>query len=114
MRLCPHRRYRAGRVRPALEHLPRAPYITPNDVDCKGCPERRGQGLAWTDKPPTVPGWYWYIQSGSSSPCIVQLMYRGLDTYRLKASFAGIEDDEYVEDLEGWWAGPIPIPEEAA
>lgn len=34
--------------------LPRAPHITPNDVDCKGCPERR-PGLAWTTEPPTVP-----------------------------------------------------------
>lgn len=25
----------------AWNSLPRAPHITPNDVDCKGCPERR-------------------------------------------------------------------------
>ena len=96
----------------AWNALPRSPHITPNDADCAGCPERRDQGLVWTKEPPTVPGWYWYIQLPSSSPCIVQLLYRGLDTYRLKASFAGIEDDEYVEDLEGQWAGPIPMPEE--
>lgn len=28
----------------AWNSLPRAPHITPNDVDCKGCPERRYQG----------------------------------------------------------------------
>ena len=27
----------------AWNNLPRAPHITPNDVDCKGCPERRYQ-----------------------------------------------------------------------
>ena len=35
----------------------RAPHIIPNDVDCKGCPERQNQGLVWTKEPPTVPGW---------------------------------------------------------
>lgn len=91
---------------------PEPPRITPNDVDCKGCPERR-PGLVWTKEPPTVPGWYWYTQSDFSRPRIVQLMYRGLDTDRLTASFAGNEEDEWVEDMVGRWAGPIPMPEEA-
>lgn len=96
----------------AWNNLPRAPHITPNDADCKGCPERQNQGLVWSAKPPTVPGWYWYTQSDFSRPRIVQLMYRGLDTDRLTASFAGNEEDEWVEDMVGRWAGPIPIPEE--
>ena len=90
---------------------PEPPRITPNDVDCKGCPERR-PGLVWTKEPPTVPGWYWYTQSDFSRPRIVQIMYRGLDTDRLTASFAGNEEDEWVEDMVGRWAGPIPMPEE--
>lgn len=90
----------------------RAPHITPNDADCKGCPERQNQGLTWSTGHPTVPGWYWYTQSDFSRPRIVQLMYRGLDTDRLTASFAGNEEDEWVEDMVGRWAGPIPIPEE--
>lgn len=94
----------------AWNNLPRAPHITPNDVDCKGCPERR-PGLVWTKEPPTVPGWYWY-QCCFSRPRIAQIMYRGLDTDRLTASFAGNEEDEWVEDMVGRWAGPIPIPEE--
>lgn len=87
----------------------RAPHITPNDADCKGCPERR-PGLVWTKEPPTVPGWYWY-QRYFSRPRIVQIMYRGLDTDRLTASFAGNEEDEWVEDMVGRWAGPISMPE---
>lgn len=90
---------------------PEPPRITPNDVDCKGCPERR-PGLVWTKEPPTVPGWYWYTQRDFSRPRIVQIMYRGLDTDRLTASFAGNEEDEWVEDMVGRWAGPIPMPEE--
>lgn len=91
---------------------PEPPRITPNDADCKGCPERR-PGLVWTKEPPTVPGWYWYTQSDFSRPRIVQIMYRGLDTDRLVVSFAGNEENEWVEDMVGWWAGPIPMPEEA-
>lgn len=96
----------------AWNSLPRAPRITPNDADCKGCPERR-LGLVWGTESPTVPGWYWYHRY-FSSPRIVQLMYRGLDTDRLTASFAGNEEDEWVEDMVGRWAGPIPMPEEHA
>lgn len=92
--------------------LPRAPRITPNDADCKGCPERQNQGLVWTMEKPKAPGWYWYTQSDLSRPRIVQLMYRGLDTDRLTASFTGKEEDEWVEDMVGRWAGPIPMPEE--
>lgn len=90
----------------------RAPHITPNDVDCKGCPERQNQGLVWSMEKPKAPGWYWYHRY-FSSPRIVQLMYRGLDTDRLVVSFAGNEENEWVEDMVGWWAGPILIPEEA-
>ena len=90
---------------------PEPPRITPNDADCKGCPERR-PGLVWTKEPPTVPGWYWYTQRDFSRPRIVQIMYRGLDTDRLTASFAGNEEDKWVEDMVGRWAGPIPMPEE--
>ena len=89
----------------------RAPHITPNDADCKGCPERR-PGLVWGTESPTVPGWFWYTQNDFSRPRIVQLMYRGLDTDRLTASFAGKEEDEWMEDMVGRWAGPIPMPEE--
>lgn len=88
------------------------PRITPNDADCKGCPERR-PGLVWTMEKPKAPGWYWYHRY-FSSPRIVQLMYRGLDTDRLVVSFAGNEENEWVEDMVGWWAGPILIPEEHA
>lgn len=89
---------------------PEPPRITPNDADCKGCPERR-PGLVWSMEKPKAPGWYWYHRY-FSSPRIVQLMYRGLDTDRLVVSFAGNEENEWVEDMVGWWAGPILIPEE--
>lgn len=92
---------------------PEPPRITPNDADCKGCPERQNQWLVWTMEKPKAPGWYWYHRY-FSSPRIVQLMYRGLDTDRLVVSFAGNEEDEWVEDMVGRWAGPIPIPEEHA
>lgn len=92
----------------AWNSLPRAPHITPNDVDCKGCPERR-PGLAWTKEPPKVPGWYWY-QRCFSRPRIAQVKARGLG---MIAIFAGNEEDEWVEDMVAFWAGPIPGPEES-
>lgn len=95
----------------AWNSLPRAPHITPNDADCKGCPERR-PGMVWTTEPPTVPGWYWY-QCCFSPARIAQIKYRGLDTDRMIASFAGNKEDEWVENMAALWAGPIPGPEEA-
>ena len=38
----PKRRTR-GKALAAWNALPRSPHVTPNDADCAGCPERRGQ-----------------------------------------------------------------------
>ena len=40
----------------AWDAFPRAPHITPNDADCKGCPERQNQGLVWTTGSPRCRG----------------------------------------------------------
>ena len=91
----------------------RAPHITPNDVDCKGCPERR-PGLVWSAKPPTVPGWYWwkcldhieegpqavYIKAGTNYQrgyLVMFFLYNGLTYHHCDKCRL---------------AGPIPIPEE--
>lgn len=80
----------------AWNSLPRAPRITPNDADCKGCPERRPPqpALTWTDESPKEAGWYWH---------------------HIPPHFGmGIEwiDPEDQEPGDGEWAGPIPLPEE--
>jgi hypothetical protein len=59
--------------------------------------------MTWTTEKPTVPGWYWW-KSKQYSPVIVEI-------YRLE-----VRGESYlligVEDAEGLWAGPIPLPEE--
>ena len=81
----------------AWNSLPRAPHITPNDADCKGCPERRPPqpALVWTDEPPKVPGWYWHKENSGE----------------IRMIGVGVDLSEY-ESLPGQWAGPIPMPEE--
>lgn len=87
--------------------LPRAPHITPNDADCAGCPERRSQGLVWTENPPTVPGWYWIRAKKGGKYVVFEVVSEGdqLDVDMAGASFS-------IEALIVEWSGPIPIPEE--
>lgn len=77
----------------------RAPRITPNDADCKGCPERQNQGLVWSAKPPTVPGWYWWREKDRPEGKGIIIYTNDMDLM-------------YCADSEEW-AGPSPIPEEA-
>ena len=92
----PKRRTR-GKAIAAWNSLPRDPHITPNDADCKGCPERRPPqpALVWTDEPPKVPGWYWHKENSGE----------------IRMIGVGVDLSEY-ESLPGQWAGPIPMPEE--
>ena len=76
---------------------PRAPHITPNDADCKGCPERR-LGLVWGTESPTVPGWYWWREKDRPEGKAIIIYTNDMDLM-------------YCADSEEW-AGPIPMPEE--
>ena len=93
----------------AWNNLPRASRITPNDVDCKGCPERQNQGLVWSAKPPTVPGWYWHRMIGSKQSSTMAYVGGREDNLRCES----IWGNRYLTRFKGFeWAGPIPIPEE--
>lgn len=88
----------------------RAPHITPNDADCKGCPERR-PGLVWTKEPPTVPGWYWQRAIGRENTYTMALITLWDNELRCKT----IWDNKQLARFKGFeWAGPIPMPEEHA
>ena len=87
----------------------RAPRITPNDADCKGCPERQNQGLVWGTEPPTVPGWYWQRLIGRENTCTMAWITLENKKLRCKSIFG----DRQLTRFKGFeWAGPIPIPEE--
>lgn len=84
--------------------LPRAPHITPNDADCKGCPERR-PGLEWTTEPPTVPGWYWWRWHKGAEAIPLEVREGLIVEYPRRTLRA-------VADIGGQWAGPIPMPKD--
>ena len=87
---------------------PEPPHITPNDADCKGCPERR-PGLVWTKEPPTVPGWYWQRRIGIENTCTMALITLWDNELRCKTLW----DNKQLARFKGFeWAGPIPMPEE--
>lgn len=95
----------------AWNSLPRAPHITPNDADCKGCPERR-PGLAWTKEPPKVSGNYWWI-CGQEQPDEPQMVNVVLSEGRFHFFFHYSEGPFFHECDSCRWAGPIPGPEES-
>ncbi|WP_448338944.1 Lar family restriction alleviation protein [Desulfovibrio piger] len=81
----------------AWNSLPRHHDISPNKVDCAGCPERRyRQGLVWTKEEPMHEGWYWWKCAG-----II-----GIDFVREGGK-------RVLNDKTALWAGPIPLPQEA-
>lgn len=87
---------------------PEPPHITPNDADCKGCPERR-PGLVWGTEPPTVPGWYWQRLIGRENTRTMAWITLENKKLRCKSMFG----DRQLTRFKGFeWAGPIPIPEE--
>lgn len=93
----------------AWNALPRAPHITPNDADCKGCPERR-PGLAWTTEPPKVPGWYWQRVAGNERSCT--MAWITIEDKKLRCE--SVWGNRQLTRFKGFeWGGPIPRPEEA-
>lgn len=91
---------------------PEPPRITPDDVDCKGCPERR-PGLVWGTESPTVPGWYWQRAIGREDTCTMAWIRVSFGDKNLRCK--SIFGDRQLTRFKGFeWAGPIPIPEEHA
>lgn len=91
---------------------PEPPRITPNDVDCKGYPERR-PGLVWGTESPTVPGWYWQRAIGREDTCTMAWIRVSFGDKNLRCK--SIFGDRQLTRFKGFeWAGPIPIPEEHA
>lgn len=96
----------------AWNALPRAPHITPNDADCKGCPERRPPqpALVWTDEPPKVPGWYWQRVAGNERSCT--MAWITIEDKKLRCE--SVWGNRQLTRFKGFeWGGPIPRPEEA-
>lgn len=89
---------------------PEPPRITPNDADCKGCPERQNQGLEWGTESPTAPGWYW-LDEDPKPPRPVEVVPFGPDG---NMHIRGYTEMRLVDKIMGRWAGPIPMPEEPA
>lgn len=92
---------------------PEPPHITPNDADCKGCPERQNQGLVWTKESPKVSGNYWWI-CGQEQPDEPQMVNVVLSEGRFHFFFHYSEGPFFHECDSCQWAGPIPMPEEHA
>ena len=76
--------------------------------------------LAWTDTPPTDPGFYWMRPKNHRRVpmTIAKVSSTQYDKERgLKVERAGAGDSEWLNEFtqEAWrveWAGPIPQPEE--
>lgn len=65
--------------------------------------------MNWASKKPTVPGWYWYRGEHDEPKCVEFV----------KTDTLGIlfNDSRLPRDLDCWpgeYAGPIPMPKEAA
>lgn len=63
-----------------------------------------GTELTWTDKPPTEPGWYWFLRrEGAGFASITKV-----NVWDFK--YGSLVLPSYYDDCR--WAGPIPEPKE--
>lgn len=59
--------------------------------------------LRWRREPPDVPGWWWIVSRGDTTPRVAH--YSATDCAELASCY---------DTSRCWrWAGPIPAPEEA-
>lgn len=80
------------------------------DIACEKCRNRRDKVLKWTKEKPKEAGWYWYkTRKNGKASCVEFVKY--CNAIR-KITRWGYGD--YVEDMRGFFAGPIPEPEEDA
>jgi len=61
--------------------------------------------MKWTKDKPKVDGYYWYRDKYTAKPKIHG--YSAGIVYPI-----GINEEYYVEEFNGEWAGPIPLPRE--
>lgn len=59
----------------------------------------------WTKVKPRKDGFYWYLGE-NGAPATIVATHLFTDT----VSFHGDDEDYEIEDLSGWWAGPITEP----
>ena len=82
-----------------------------------------GDPFLWRPEPPNEPGWYWYTETETSLGVGIVEVYptghRQHDGGRLyRARWIYIEGEIkkarvqalYVDDMGGFWAGPLPKP----
>lgn len=60
----------------------------------------------WTQEKPTADGYYWFYFDHDARPAIVQVFHEN-------ARFFG-GDYMPVENMTGWWLGPITSPANGA
>ncbi len=64
------------------------------------------EGMIWTTKKPTKPGWYWYRgESDGHTEKVLHFIDDDGDGPYLATS-----DDLALNDLDGEWAGPVEPP----
>lgn len=66
--------------------------------------------LTWTKVKPTVPGWYWLRAPKHGWRDSVVLLERDGNDGEL---YMPDDDSTFVNEIDGEWAGPIPMPKEA-
>ena len=66
------------------------------------------RALTWTNEPPKVPGWYWFNDEYG-----IRIAWIKHDSRKMNELYAVIGGvGNWMSNLHGQWAGPIPEPVE--
>ena len=70
--------------------------------------------IYWTTEHPTKPGYYWWKEGKDSRPypSLRKVSYVKY-TKQWIVSVYNSDEFQYLDNVDGFWAGPVPEPQEA-
>lgn len=81
----------------------------PHDSELRGYPYKR---TLWSEIPPQSAGWWWLLKSGELH--VVRVKYEDGQFFYVRSDMIPAFTDHWtnVKNIDGLWAGPIPMPTE--
>lgn len=68
------------------------------------------EAMTWTDKKPTVPGWYWWRFNPIRRAHVMEISRQHVandDVFTVGTAVL------FLDEVPGEWSGPIPLPTDA-
>lgn len=92
----------------ALVELEKAP----DAHGARSCPAPGWAALRWNARKPKRPGWWWYRHSLQHEAVVLHVFWDENDRTLSVRTGDYASQVNFLENFDGWWAGPLVEPEE--